>query len=131
MKDTPAVMESDSDPEVQIISTTMREANNEPTHKKIRLSSEESADTDKRENCTAIKWEEETVQTENVENITKINHLTSPVIVDTTTNYHLTNFDEKAASESLLLLSNPGLSQTDASISTDKFEINQEVPLTE
>ena len=68
MGDNPAFipMESDSDPEVQIISEQMREANNEPTHKKIRLSSDDSIDTDNRENCTTIKWEEETVPTENV-----------------------------------------------------------------
>ena len=43
MGDTPAFipMESDSDPEVQIISEQMREANNEPTHNKIKLSSDE------------------------------------------------------------------------------------------
>ena len=59
------------------------------------------------------------------------NDIKSTVIVDTTSNDHLPNFDEKAASETLLLLSSSSLSQTNASVSTEKFEINQEVPLTE
>jgi hypothetical protein len=126
-------MESYSYPELQIISEQIREANNEPTHKKIRLSSNESMNTDNMENCTTINREGKNLLTENVENTPsfKTNHFTSSVIVDTTSNEHLPNFDEKAASETLLLLSSSSLSQTNASVTTEKFEINQEVPLTE
>ena len=41
-----------TDPEVKIISEQRREANNEPIPKKIKLSSDESTDTDNNENCT-------------------------------------------------------------------------------
>ena len=90
-------IESDSDPEIQIISEQMTKVNNEPTHKKIRLSVDKSTDPEKKEYCPTNIWNEENVQTENKENRASYE--------ETVSNIPLSNFDEKAASETLLLLS--------------------------
>merc|ERR1712179_395067 len=55
-------IESDSDQEIQIVSEQMMKANNEPTHKKIRLSVDKGTEYDKKENCTTNKRNYENVQ---------------------------------------------------------------------
>jgi len=104
-------IESDSDQEIQIISEQMMTANNEPTHKKIRLSVDKGTEHDKKENYPTNKGYDEHVQND----IRNLNETVS-------------NFDEKAASETLLLLSGSSSNNEDVVLETDNKEINQDIP---
>ena len=100
-------IESDSDQEIQIISEQMMKANNEPTHKKIRLSVDKGSE---HEHSSINEREDENLQIEiGIHNIT------------------VSNFDEKAASETLLLLSSSSSNKDDGSPPTDDEEINQDI----
>ena len=100
-------IESDSDQEIQIISEQMMKANNEPTHKKIRLSVDKGSEHEH----SSINERED----ENLQNEIGIHNKT------------VSNFDEKAASETLLLLSSSSSNKDDGSPPTDDIEINQDI----
>ena len=109
-KKSSIIIESDSDQEVQIISEQMMKANNEPTHKKIRLSADKGSEHEKIEHSQTNKREDE-----NVQNEVGIHNKT------------VSNFDEQAASETLLLLSSSSSHKEDGSLATDDKEINQDI----
>ena len=109
-------IESDSDQEIQIISELRTETNNEPTHKKIRLSVDKSTDQGKKENCMTNHWSLQNVQTEQ-----------RSIYTESTSNIPPSNFDEKAASETLLLLSSSNSNKEDETEVTDDTEINQDI----
>jgi hypothetical protein len=115
-------LDSNSDPDVQIISEQMMRDNNEPTPKKIRVAEDESAIIKYVGNCTEINCIEEDIDTENVEVVE---------YMDVNSNNNLPNFEEKAASETLLLLSSSSLSKNAAAVTEDNLEINQNIPLAE
>jgi len=102
--------ESDSDPDVQIISEQMKRTNNEPPPKKIRIAEEDSAEamtyveTDNdipNINERFTESNEEESYTEAIEQPSEYMNKTS------------SNFDEKAASETLLLLSSSSQKKTE------------------
>ena len=114
--------EYDIEPDVQIVSEQIRQANSEPTSKKIRLDADES--TNKTEDFTlAAKGKcHIVVTTASSEDITNHKQYDSQKSVS---EYSGQSFDEKAASETLLLLSNANGGHKNETFTEEQEETNQ------
>ena len=114
--------EYDMEPDVQIVSEQIRQANSEPTSKKIRLDADES--TNKTEDFTlAAKGKcHIVVTTASSEDITNHKQYDSQKSVS---EYSGQSFDEKAASETLLLLSNANGGHKNETFTEEQEETNQ------